>query len=195
MVHDWGGAIGMGWATRNPQRVSRIVVLNTGAFHLPGGKRFPSALGLARVPGFGALAVRGANAFVRAANRVCVTRRPLPAEVAAGYLEPYRSWQDRVAVHRFVQDIPLHPRDRAYSVITGIADTLVRLDDKPMLICWGMKDFVFDHHFLQEWERRFPAAAVHRFEDCGHYVLEDAQEEILELVEAFLRQHPLEACA
>ena len=43
-----------------------------------------------------------------------------------------------------------------------------------MLICWGERDFVFDHHFLAEWRRRFPEAEVHRFPDAGHYVLEDA---------------------
>ena len=55
-----------------------------------------------------------------------------------------------------------------------------------MLIAWGLKDFVFDHHFLDEWSRRFPKAEVHRFEDCGHYILEDADDEIIPLVQAFL---------
>ena len=43
-----------------------------------------------------------------------------------------------------------------------------------MMIAWGLKDFVFDRHFLDEWTRRFPRARVHAFEDCGHYILEDA---------------------
>jgi haloalkane dehalogenase len=55
-----------------------------------------------------------------------------------------------------------------------------------MLICWGAKDFVFDEHFLVEWTRRFPKAEVHRFGDAGHYVLEDAGEEIMPLVQRFL---------
>jgi hypothetical protein len=59
-----------------------------------------------------------------------------------------------------------------------------------MLICWGMKDFVFDTHFLAEWERRFPEARVVRFADAGHYVLEDAAEEIVEEVSAFLQGSP-----
>ena len=51
-----------------------------------------------------------------------------------------------------------------------------------MLICWGEKDFVFDQHFLDEWRRRFPEAEVHAFADAGHFVLEDAGEEIIPLV-------------
>ena len=195
VVHDWGGAIGMAWAVQNPDRVARIVVLNTAAFHLPEGKTFPPALALARVPGLGGLLVRGANAFVRGSIRFCVTRRPLPPDVAAGYLEPHRTLADRIAVHRFVQDIPLRTGDPAYDVITRTAEGLPRLADKPMLVGWGMKDFVFDHRFLEQWERRFPRAAVHRFEDCGHWIMEDARDEIIALVDSFLANHPLEARA
>ena len=35
VVHDWGGMIGMAYATKYPERIKRLVVLNTGAFHLP----------------------------------------------------------------------------------------------------------------------------------------------------------------
>ena len=193
VVHDWGGMIGMAWATRHADRVARLVVLNTAAFPLPSGKRFPAALTLARVPGLGALLVRGANAFALGAVRRCVTRKPMSDEVAAGYLEPYDSWAHRIAVHRFVQDIPLGTGDRAHGVVQRTAAELDRLADIPLMICWGMKDFVFDPHFLVEWERRFPSAEVHRFSDCGHYVLEDAGEKIVPLVRQFLEAHPLEA--
>ena len=58
----------------------------------------------------------------------------------------------------------------------------------PMLIFWGLRDFVFDRHFLRLWEERFPRAETHRFEDCGHYILEDAREEILPSVRNFLER-------
>src|SRR5436305_2156201 len=41
VVHDWGGMIGMVYATRHPKRIRRLVVLNTAGFHLPQAKRFP----------------------------------------------------------------------------------------------------------------------------------------------------------
>ena len=61
-----------------------------------------------------------------------------------------------------------------------------------MLICWGLKDFVFDKHFLAVWEEHFPDAEVHRFPDCGHYILEDARDEVIPLIEKFLASHPLQ---
>ncbi len=63
MVHDWGGMIGMAYAARHPERIARIVVLNTGAFTLPPTKKMPWQLKLARTPFLGALLVRGFNAF------------------------------------------------------------------------------------------------------------------------------------
>ena len=57
-MHDWGGMIGMAWAVRNPERVRRLVVLNTAAFHLPAAKKLPFALWLGRNTWLGTLAIR-----------------------------------------------------------------------------------------------------------------------------------------
>ena len=60
--------------------------------------------------------------------------------------------------------------------------------EKPLLICCGMKDVVFDHHFLRSWEEHFPDAEIHRFEDCGHYILEDASDEVVDRIGDFLKR-------
>jgi haloalkane dehalogenase len=186
MVHDWGGMIGLGWADRQPELVARLVLLNTAAFGLPPSKRMPSSLRLARDTRVGAVLVRGVNAFARGATRLCVTRRPLSAEVRDGLIAPYDSWANRRAVLRFVQDIPLAPGDPSFEIVTGVGDRIGQFDDRPVLICWGARDFVFDDHFLRVWQQKLPRAEVHRFADAGHYVLEDAGEEIESLVRRFL---------
>lgn len=189
VVHDWGGMIGLAVATRRPERIGKIVVLNTGAFFLPGAKTFPAALSLVRTP-LGALLVRGANAFARGAAWIGCKRRRMPAHLRAAYAAPYGSWADRIATLRFVQDIPLMPGDRAYALVDETQGKLPLLAGVPMLICWGLKDFVFDSHFLDEWRRRFPAARVRAFPDCGHYILEDAGEELVPLIKDFVRGQP-----
>jgi pimeloyl-ACP methyl ester carboxylesterase len=185
IVHDWGGMIGMGYMTKYPDRIKKIVVLNTGAFHLPATKRFPLALWLGRNTKLGGFLIRRFNAFARVATMVCCKRNPLPTVVKRGYLEPYDSWDNRIATHRFVQDIPLKEGDPSYDLVTEIQEGLTDLNDKPMLICWGEKDFVFDTHFRDEWIRRFPEAVVHSYQDAGHYILEDV-EEVIDLVKAFV---------
>ncbi|MEM7168255.1 MAG: alpha/beta fold hydrolase [Planctomycetota bacterium] len=190
VLHDWGGMIGMAYAARQPERIARLVILNTAAFLLPQTKRFPLALTLCRGP-VGAFLVRGLNLFCRGAASVGTKRSPLTQGARQGYLSPYDSWRHRIAVHRFVQDIPLREGDRAYAEVMAVERSLDRFADVPMQLFWGEKDFVFDRHFLAEWQRRFPAAEVHSFADAGHYVLEDAFDEILPRVQDFLRRHPI----
>ena len=190
VVHDWGGMIGLAWATQNPERLARLVVLNTSAFGLPPGKKLPWQIGLIRNTPVGPLLVRGFNAFSQGLVRVCSVR-PLEASVRAGYLAPYRSWKDRLAVLRFIQDIPLSPSDPSYALVHATEEGLSRLAHVPTLICWGERDFVFDMDFLAGWKARMPHAEVHTFADAGHLVLDDAGERIAPLVWEFLRRHPI----
>jgi haloalkane dehalogenase len=191
VMHDWGGAVGMAFAARHPERVARLVVLNTAAFHLPKTKPFPWPLWVCRDTPLGAWLVRGLNAFCRGTAAIGCKRSRMPREVRDAYVAPYDSWQNRIAVHRFVQDIPLRPGDCSYDLVTFTQDRLGLFADTPTLIAWGMRDFVFDRHFLDEWQRRLPKAEVHRIPDAGHYVLEDAAEEVVPLVRDFLARHPV----
>ncbi len=191
VLHDWGGMIGLAYMARQPERVGRVILFNTAGFRLPGKKRFPWELRLARSPVLGAFLVRGLNLFARGAARAGVTRRKMEPEVRAGYLAPYASFAERIAVHRFVQDIPLCPRDPSFSIVEAVEDNLARLRNLPVLIAWGARDFIFDDAFLAEWRHRLPGAEVHRIADAGHYVLEDAFEDVLPLVRDFLDRHPI----
>ena len=186
VLHDWGGLIGMLYATQNIDKISRIVLLNTAAFHLPKSKKIPAALRLARNTSLGSFLVQGFNAFSRCAAWVGCKRNPMSKSVRNAYCAPYDTWQNRIATLRFVQDIPLSPKDRGYRELTQVEKGLKNFKEKPSLICWGLKDFVFDRHFLEEWERIWPEAKVHRFEDCGHYILEDASDEIIPLIQEFI---------
>lgn len=189
-VHDWGGLIGLGWAVRHPERVRRLVLLNTAAFHLPAGKAVPWQLRLVRDTSLGALLVRGANAFAAGATRMAVVR-PLPRRVRDAYRAPYDTWANRLATLRFVQDIPLDPGDPAWATVTDVSEQLDAFASHPILVCWGERDFVFDTGYLAEFERIWPHAEVHRFPDAGHYVLEDAGDAIVRRVRDFLARHPV----
>ena len=191
VVHDWGGMIGMALAHKRPDLVKRFVIFNTGAFHLPKGKSFPASLWWARTP-IGTVLIRGFNMFCKSAVKWCCTRRPMEPDVAHAFVAPYDNWANRIATLRFVQDIPLKPHHKGYQLITDVQNNLKQFQQFPMLICWGMKDFVFDEHFLADWITHFPAAKVHKFEDCGHYILEDAHEEIIPLMQEFLAQNPVQ---
>lgn len=187
VVHDWGGMIGFGWALRDPARVSRLVILNTGAFPLPASKPMPWQLSLGRDSKFGAFLIRGFNAFSGVASYVGVKKK-MPPDVRRAYVAPYDTWDNRIATVRFVQDIPLEPGDKAWDIVEEGGRRLHEFADRPALVCWGMQDFVFDRHFLQGFRERLPNARVHEFPDAGHYVLEDEAERIVPLVRDFLAE-------
>jgi len=187
VMHDWGGMIGMTYAARHPDRIAQLVLMNTAAFHMPRTKSLPWALGICRDTPIGSWLVRGLNAFARGTAVIGCTRNRLPRALRAAYVAPYDSWAHRIAIHRFVQDIPLRPGDRCYDLVSWVETRLEQLASVPVLIAWGMRDFVFDQPFLDEWIRRFPHAQVHRFEQAGHYVLEDESEALTALIEGFLQ--------
>jgi haloalkane dehalogenase len=185
VVHDWGGMIGLAFAAAHPERIARLVILNTGAFPMPADKRLPLALKLGRNTAFGAFLIRRFNAFAAGATRLAVVK-PLPRQVREAYVAPYDTPANRIATSRFVQDIPLTSADRGYDIVVRTAAALPSFADRPALICWGLQDFVFDHTFLREFKRVLPNAQVHAWKDAGHYVLEDKREEIVALVQRFL---------
>ena len=183
VCHDWGGTIGMGLATRRPECFSRFVILNTAAWR---SCRMPKRIALCRIPFFGTLIVRGLNGFALAATRMAVTK-PLDRVAKSGLLYPYDTWTNRVAILRFVQDIPIRPSHPSYDCLKKTERHLHRLLNKPMKICWGMKDWCFDSLFLKEWRERFPKASVTEFPEAGHYILEDAHESVVPVIKQFLR--------
>ncbi|PJJ97548.1 alpha/beta hydrolase [Lysobacteraceae bacterium NML91-0213] len=191
-VHDWGGMIGFGWALRAPGRVRRLVITNTAAFPLPAAKKMPWQIAFGRDLKLGELVIRGFNAFSAGASWIGVERR-MPAAVRRAYVAPYDSWANRISTVRFMQDIPLGPADAAWPLLEAAGRALPGYADRPVFIGWGLKDFVFDHHFLDGFRAALPRAEVHAFDDAGHYVLEDRHEVLVPRIRAFLDANPLEA--
>ena len=180
-VHDWGGAIGFGVAGRNPERVGKILVTNTGAFL---SERIPARIALCRVPILGRFIVQGLNGFAWPATWMSV-EKPLSPSAKAGLLAPYASVAVRRAVADFVADIPMEIDHPTRAVLAGVEASLKGLKGNPMLLCWGMKDFCFDQSFLEGFRSRFPEAQRLLFAEAGHYVLEDAGEAALAPIAAF----------
>ena len=189
-VHDWGGMIGFGWALSHAAQVKRLVVTNTAAFPLPQAKPMPWQIALGRDWKFGALIIRAFNAFSSGASYLGVERR-MPPGVRRAYVSPYNNWKNRISTVRFMQDIPLGPQDKAWPLLEEAGRRLPEFADRPVFLGWGLKDFVFDKHFLAGFRAALPNAEVHAYDDAGHYVLEDKHELLVPLIRDFLQRNPL----
>ncbi|MFN9374308.1 MAG: alpha/beta fold hydrolase [Planctomycetaceae bacterium] len=188
VAHDWGGAIGMGVAGRRPDLFSRLILMNTGAFR---SQAIPFRIAVCRWPLLGPLGVRGFNLFARAALSMAMEHpEKLTPAIRRGLLAPYGNWHDRVAIQRFVEDIPLQPSHPSYATLVEVETGLQRLQGHPLLLIWGERDWCFTPAFREEFQRRFPQAEALPLPHAGHYVFEDALPDVLKGMEGFLAQHP-----
>lgn len=183
VVHDWGGAIGFGFAARRPDLIGRLVILNTAAFPSP---HIPARIGLCKLRGAGTALVRGLNGFAWPATWMAMHRRRLSADEKRAFLLPYDSWANRVAVDAFVKDIPMNPAHPTWPALAATAEGLQQFTNRDALVVWGGKDFCFNDHFYAEWRERLPQAESVYLPDAGHYVLADANTEVVPRIARFL---------
>lgn len=182
VVHDWGGPIGLGTMLPRAEKLGKVVLLNTAAF---ADTVVPARIRFCRIPVVGELAVRGGNGFAWPATWMAVSR-PMPPAVKAGFLFPYDSWANRIATHRFVQDIPQGrgaPNDQA---LARIETALPELRNHDVRILWGADDFCFNRHYFDRWRAILPNAKADYLEGTGHYLIEDSPNQVIESIRAHI---------
>jgi haloalkane dehalogenase len=187
---DWGGPIGLWWATRHPDRVGRLFILNTFAHRPPEKVSLPLPLRLFRTPGVGEVMVKGLDLFKRVFlfRAGVVHRERLTPEVKRAYRAPHPSWSSRTPILVFPREIPSGPEGPVSDLCAEIEQGLERVfRDKPVAIAWAMKDIAFTPEMVEGlWLRTFPHAHVTRIDDAGHYLQEDAHERIVPALVDFL---------
>jgi haloalkane dehalogenase len=189
IIHDWGGPIGMGWATRHPEAIAAVVVLNTTAFvkdpvpNIPFLSSFPFDL----LTGGWKRAVDN-NFFVE----WFVGRFGTVRKMTMGDLDPYRAPFPTPADRMGMARMPNiweggNPGYETYAGAVATEEGLSRLRDKPALICWGLRDRGFTRRHLARWQRVFTGVdGPHLFPNAAHFLQEDAASEILDHVERWL---------
>jgi cis-3-alkyl-4-acyloxetan-2-one decarboxylase len=182
ILHDWGGPLGIAWALRNPGVVARLIVVNTIGFRWPPGYRLPFYLKWIRDHRAVASFAHATNVFPRLALRAGVAH-PLDAADRRAYLLPYAHRADRRGIVEFVRAIPRAADDRTWRLLEHADELLAGL---PVFVGWGMRDPVFTPLVLTEWIRRFPRAQVRRYASAGHFVMEDAADELGGHIREFL---------
>ena len=188
---DWGGPIGLYWATQHPERVDGLFILNTFAHGfrreaLPPGKDkipLPLPLRLFRTPVVGEVLVKGLDAFKRGFlfRQGVVHRERLTPTVKRAYREVHQGWSDRTPILVFPRDIPVTGEGPVVAMNAEIEKGMKRdFRSKPVHVTWAMKDPAFLPAYLDTlWLDTFPDATVTKLDDAGHYLQEDAHERIV----------------
>ncbi len=180
MVQDWGGPIGFAAATRDPERFSAFVIANTWAWPKSdlGTQAFSRLLG----GPIGSFMILRRNAFVERILPGGVKRRTLSERVMNAYRGPFPTPESRKPVHVLPREIL-----RSRPLLAEIERGLPKLADRPALIVWPTKDVAFREPELRRWEELFPRHHTVKIEGAGHYVQEDAADEIVRAIQDWPR--------
>jgi haloalkane dehalogenase len=172
MVQDWGGPIGMAAATKQPERFSAFVIGNTWAWPKsdPGTQAFSRFLG----GPVGRYLILQRNFFVEQIVPGGVRRKKLPAEVMDAYRGPFPTPESRRPLHVFPREIL-----RSRPFLAEVEGRLDRVADRPALILWPTRDVAFRGAERERWQQVFSDHRTVTLHGAGHYIQEDAADEIV----------------
>jgi len=182
LVHDWGGPIALPWAARRAEAIRGLFLLNTFAPQLPGPMGEQAAIRMLRSRLFGPLLVKGRDVSTERFLFKAGTAHPESFEETTkrAYRAPHPDRRSRTPMLVFLREIPFtadHPVARSMQATT--AALKAHMASKPVAMAWGMRDVLFGEEVLDQWRQVFPHAQVHRLSDSGHFVPEDAPQELL----------------
>jgi haloalkane dehalogenase len=171
VVQDWGGPIGLRWAVENPDRVARLVILNTGLFTGRVSKGFMAWRDFAeRNPDLPVGFVVGG-----------ATATDVPEDVVAAYEAPFPNAESKAGAAQFPLIVPTSDEMAGAAEMRAVMDALSRWD-KPALVAFSDQDPVFPYPRAGEaFTSLIPTAAEQvRIEGGAHFLQEDRGEQIAE---------------
>lgn len=186
VMQDWGGPIGLGYATRHPDDVAGLVVLNTWAFTRKVPVRLPLSYRLLRAPGIGEFAYGRRNLFVEG-HLPRLMQKPLPPAVMDGYRHPFPTAASRVSLVQSPRMIPTRPDHPDWPTMDRIEKALPGLQC-PATILWGARDPAFPKRFAWAFSETLASHPQPVFlANAGHWLQEDAPDLLVPRVAAFAK--------
>lgn len=181
VVQDWGGPLGLRYATQRPGRVARLAILNTG---LMSGEAVTLSPGLLKWREY---ALRTPDLPIgQIIKRSVVDRAGFSDAVVAAYDAPFPTLASKAGARAFPALIPTTPNAPGAA---EIRDTLTALAiwDKPALICFSDSDPVFPPAVGRALAELIPRARFSLIRAAGHFLQEEKGPEIATEILDFVR--------
>lgn len=181
VAHDWGGPIGLAAAVREPERLTRFVLGNTWAWPVNGIRHFEWFSWLMGGP-VGRWAAPRYNLFVNGVMPGSMRRGPMATGIHDAYKAPFRHSRDWTGTHVFPACIT-----DSHEFLGNVEAGIRTLPDARFLFLWPDKDVAFRARELARWQELLPAATVVPIANCGHYLWEEAPDDVVAALTAW---HP-----
>jgi haloalkane dehalogenase len=178
VVQDWGGPIGFRFAVEHPDRVARLVVMNTGI-----GARAPNEEWL-RFQAF----MRRVDTEIVAGRLVRLSlAQPVADEVIAAYDAPFPVPESRIGVVQFPELVATSHEHPSAPAMLRVRDAL-RSFDRPALVLFSDSDPIFSRRAAEAIAELLPNAELDPpVEGAGHFLQEDRGEELGERIARWLK--------
>ena len=179
VVHDWGGPIGLRFAVENPERVARLVILNTGI----GGGSAPRKTWLR----FRAVVRELGGALDIGRLVEAGTANGLDDDTRAAYDAPFPTPESKAGALAFPELVPTEPDHPNTAPMNRVRDAL-RSWDKPALVVWGADDAVLPVGIAHAFVELIPGAeGPVLIKNASHFLQEDRPDDVAAAISAFSR--------
>jgi haloalkane dehalogenase len=169
VVHDWGGPIGLRCAVERPERVGRMVIMDTGLF--TGEQPMTDAW-----KAFRNFVERTEDLPISMLVRGAVARG-MSDEVAAAYDAPYPTPESKAGARAFPLMLPTSPEMPGAAAGKRVLEAL-RTDERPKLHLWADSDPVIPFKVGERFAAAINADPPEKIANASHFLQEDAGEEI-----------------
>jgi len=181
VFQDWGGPISFGFAVDYPERIKRLIIMNTSV----------GVMRADRKPWYKPMEEKGIyEQFIK--NTAALVKSGMyqkdkfTEDMKKAYNAPFPVDDFYIGALAWPKDIPIGDSHPSAKKMSYIRNNLSKLTEKQKILIWGMKDVIFPPKTIGWWQKIYPDIAVHKIEDAGHFLQEDAPFEIIKIIKTFI---------
>ena len=182
VVQDWGGPIGIGFGVHNPDRIKRLVIMNTSIGVMKEGAK----------PWYSPLVEKGIyESFISNIKGIIKSgiynKNIIDENMLHAYSAPFPDKESLIGAYAWPKDIPVGDSHPSAEIMRNIRQNLDALKNKEKILIWGMKDPIFPVKTISWWQKIYPGIKIFEIEKGSHFLQEDAPHEIISIIQDFIK--------
>jgi haloalkane dehalogenase len=184
VVQDWGGPIGIGFGVHNADRIKQLVIMNTSIGIMKEGAK----------PWYQPLVEKGIYESTISNIEGLITsgiynKSNINKNMLKAYSAPFPDKKSLIGAFAWPKDIPVGDSHPSANTMRYVRQNLDVLKDKKKILIWGMKDPIFSKKMISWWEKIYPGIEIFKIENASHFLQEDAPEEIISIIQDFIKNN------
>ncbi|MNK01146.1 Haloalkane dehalogenase [compost metagenome] len=184
VVHDFGGVIGLPLTRNADFKIKSVTMLNSWLWPLIETEPQMKSQKWLLSSGIFPFLYRQLNFSPKFLVKLgWGTKKPLSKERHRFYIEQFPKKTDRAGAVGFLRAL-FDFENPCWKQ----ADTISKMTETPLQIIWGKSDKLISTRSLERWKKLLPKAQIHEFENVGHFVAEEAPEEVAKLIDQLIQE-------